>query len=102
MRYFINNTNLGNLMISWSEDELDPLGIKGILKEVYGSRLIYPLHDYTPPFVPEMYYVIFSIDEVTFSIDVDYGDVWIYAENESGNKYIEEIADLLDKYNPNT
>ena len=102
MRYFIKNTTSDNLMISWDEDKLGTFGIEKLLRKVYGSRLIYPLHDYTPFAVPELYLVIFSIDGATFNIEVDYGSVWIYADNENGNKYIEEIANLLDEYNPNT
>lgn len=79
----------------------DKIGLKviGIMRRMYGDRLIYPVKDFTPPAIPEYYLVIFSIDGEEMDISCEFGDYVLSSFSDRADVFVKEIeAELIKQF----
>ncbi len=86
----MDKTTNGHNML-WIDGDIIGLKIVNIMRDMYGSRLIYPVKDMTPLAIPEYYFVIFSIDVEELDISCEFGDYVLAADSDKGDLFMEEI-----------
>lgn len=86
----------GHIMLAYQDTKMDVNDTIKTLKDLYGDRII--MHGANLEMLLVDYYIeTFTIDDVNFCLDYDYGIVTINPDKENGDKYIWEITDYFNK-----
>ncbi len=86
----------GHIMLSYIDIEMDVSDTTKTLKDLYGDRIV--MHGAAPEMLIIDYYIErFTIDDIEFCMDCDYGIVTISPDNDNGDKYIWEMTDYFNK-----
>lgn len=95
----MNQTRVDHNMFSMDGNiiNFNTTKVVNMIKRMYGDRLVYPVLDFTPPMVPELYDVIFSIDGERLSLTYECGDYILFAHSDTGNRFVTEIEDAYYK-----
>lgn len=95
--YFVpEEMHNGHIMLSYLDTEMDVSDTIKTLKDLYSDRIV--MHGAALEMLIIDYYIErFTIDDVEFCIDYDYGIVTISPENDNGDVYIWEMTDYFNK-----
>jgi len=96
-RYFVpEEMHNGHIMLSYLDTEMDISETTKTLKDLYGNRIV--MHGAAFEMLIIDYYIEkFTIDDIEFCIDSDFGIVTISPDKENGDKYIWEITEYFNK-----
>lgn len=92
----MDKTANGHNML-WIDGDDVGLNVIDILRDLYGKRLVYPVKDMTPPFIPEYYYVFFTIDEEELDISCECGDYIMASDSDKGDIFLLEVEKEIQK-----
>lgn len=92
----MNKTASGHNML-WIDGDKIGLKVIKLMEKMYGNRLVYPVKDLTPPFIPEYYFVIFSIDGEELELSCEFGDYVLVSSSNRADDFVREIECELSK-----
>ena len=94
--FYIEEMASGNYMTAHLDENKDLFQTINDLEMLYDNRIQFSNPDFNMILV-DYYICKFTIDNILFCIDYDYGLVTISPDDEKGNIYIREMVDYFNK-----